>query len=76
MVPAMNRRDFLSLCGLASGACLIPPRIAQVIRDTCVLAGKPYLINAPAEGSLIYAVNQGRNFMLFDGDPNEPTAVP
>ena len=40
----MNRRSFLSLCGLAAGSCLVPDAVARVIRDTCVLADQPYLI--------------------------------
>jgi len=54
----MNRRDFLSLCGLAAGSCVIPARLARAIRDTCVLGGQPYFINAPASGSILYAVQE------------------
>jgi len=52
----MNRRDFLSLCGLAAGSCIIPVRLARAIRDTCVLGGQPYFVNAPASGNVLYAV--------------------
>ena len=52
----MNRRDFLSLCGLAAGSCIIPVRLARAIRDTCVLGGQSYFVNAPAAGSVLYAV--------------------
>ncbi len=40
----MRRRDFLSLCGLAAGSCLVPDAVARIFRDTCVLAEQPCLI--------------------------------
>jgi len=61
----MKRRDFLSLCGLAAGSCIIPVRVARVIRDTCVLAGQPYLIEAPAKGSTLYAVQSSFSGFTF-----------
>lgn len=40
----MKRREFLALCGLAAGSCLISSPVARLIRETCVLTQKPYLI--------------------------------
>ena len=40
----MKRREFLSLCGLVAGACIIPAPVARLIRETCILAREPYLI--------------------------------
>jgi hypothetical protein len=56
---AMLRRDFLSLCGLAAGSCLVPDAIARVIRDTCVLADQPYLILPRNPKDIIYAYCSG-----------------
>ena len=71
----MNRRDFLSLCGLAAGSCIIPVRLARAIRDTCVLGGQPYFINAPASGSVLYAVQNTSNDFTFrlGGEVSPPT---
>jgi len=71
----MNRRDFLSLCGLAAGSCIIPVRLARAIRDTCVLGGQPYFINAPASGSVLYAVQNTSNEFTFrlGGEVSPPT---
>lgn len=69
----MNRRDFLSLCGLAAGSCIIPVRIARAIRDTCVLGGQPYFVNAPASGSVLYAVKETcSEFILHLGEETGP----
>lgn len=64
----MKRRDFLSLCGLAAGSCIIPVRVARAIRDTCVLAGQPYFVEAPASGNILYAVRNSSGFMFRYGD--------
>ena len=71
----MNRRDFLSLCGLAAGSCIIPVRLARAIRDTCVLGGQPYFINAPASGSVLYAVQNTSSEFTFrlGGEVSPPT---
>ena len=67
----MNRRDFLSLCGLAAGSCLVPDAIARVIRDTCVLADQPYLILPRDPSDTLYALTTDgtTDFMLHLGDP-------
>ena len=67
----MRRRDFLSLCGLAAGSCLVPDAIARVIRDTCVLADQPYLILPRSPSSTLYALTTDgtTDFMLHYGDP-------
>ena len=54
----VNRRDFLSLCGLVAGSCLVPDAIARVIRDTCVLAEQPYLILPRDPGDVLYALTE------------------
>jgi hypothetical protein len=67
----MKRRDFLSLCGLAAGSCLVPDAIARVIRDTCVLADQPYLILPRDPSDTLYALTTDgtTDFMLHLGDP-------
>ena len=67
----MNRRSFLSLCGLAAGSCLVPGAIARAIRDTCVSADRPYLILPRNPSSTLYALTtDGKtDFMLHYGDP-------
>jgi len=67
----MRRRDFLSLCGLAAGSCLVPDAIARVIRDTCVLADQPYLILPRDPSDTLYALTTDgtTDFMLHLGDP-------
>ncbi len=74
----MKRRDFLSLCGLAAGSCLVPDAIARVIRDTCVLAERPYLILPRNPSSTLYAYsNTGKmNFTFYLGDPTEEEKTP
>ena len=75
----MKRRDFLSLCGLAAGSCLVPDAIARAIRDTCVLADRPYLILPRDPSDTLYALTTDgtTDFMLHLGDPfaasNPPT---
>jgi hypothetical protein len=75
----VKRRDFLSLCGLAAGSCLVPDAIARAIRDTCVLADRPYLILPRNPSSTLYALTTDgtTDFMLHYGDPfaasNPPT---
>jgi len=61
----MNRREFLSLCGLVAGSFIIPVRLARSIRDTCVLGGQPYFVNAPASGSVLYAVKSSPSEFTF-----------
>jgi len=67
----MNRRSFLSLCGLAAGSCLIPDVVARLIRETCVLAEDPYLVLPRNPSSVLYALtSDGKtDFMLHYGDP-------
>jgi hypothetical protein len=73
----MKRRDFLTLCGLAAGSVLIPKPIARLIRDTCVLAGQPLILPHYFKGgSNIYAVQDGGDYTLHLGDPDEEPAVP
>lgn len=52
----MKRREFLSLCGLVAGSCLVPEAMARVIRDTCVLARQPYLVLPRDPSSTLYAM--------------------
>ena len=72
----MNRREFLSLCGLAAGSCLVPEAIARVIRDTCVLAEKPYLILPRNPKDTIYAYSGDglSDFMLHIERPRAKEA--
>lgn len=74
----MHRREFLSLCGLAAGSCLVPDAVARVIRETCVLAREPYLVLPRDPRSTLYAVgtNGKTDFMLHLGDPFEEQKVP
>lgn len=74
----MKRRDFLSLCGLVAGSCLVPDAIARVIRDKCVLAEQPYLILPRDPSDTLYALSfDGKtDFMLHLGDPQEPAQPP
>jgi len=67
----MNRRSFLSLCGLAAGSCLVPGSVARLIRETCVLAEEPYLVLPRNPSSVLYALTtDGKtDFMLHYGDP-------
>jgi hypothetical protein len=55
----MRRRDFLSLCGLAAGSCLVPAAVARIIRETCVLADQPYLILPRSPRDTLYAYGSG-----------------
>jgi hypothetical protein len=74
----MKRRDFLSLCGLVAGSCLVPDAMARVIRETCVLAREPYLILPRNPSDTLYALSfDGKtDFMLHLGDPQEPAQPP
>jgi hypothetical protein len=74
----VNRRSFLSICGLAAGSCLVPDVVARVIRETCVLAREPYLVLPRDPRSTLYAVgtNGKTDFMLHLGDPFEEQKVP
>ena len=72
----MLRRDFLSLCGLAAGSCLVSDSFARVVRDVCVRANQPYLA-APRNPRLILsaiAVENGKGppYLLSIGDPRLP----
>ena len=74
----MKRRDFLSLCGLVAGSCLVPDAIARVIRDTCVLADQPYLILPRDPSDTLYALTTDgtTDFMLHLGDPSVESTPP
>jgi hypothetical protein len=74
----MLRRDFLSLCGLVAGSCLVPDVIARVIRDTCVLADQPYLILPRDPSDTLYALTTDgtTDFMLHLGDPSVESTPP
>ena len=74
----MKRRDFLSLCGLAAGSCLVPDALARVIRDACVLAERPYLVLPRNPSSTLYAYsNNGKmDFTFYLGDPTEEEKTP
>jgi hypothetical protein len=74
----VKRRDFLSICGLAAGSCLVPDAIARVIRDTCVLVQEPYLVLPCDPRSTLYALStDGKSeFMLHLGDPWEDKSPP
>lgn len=74
----MQRRDFLSLCGLVAGSCLVPDAIARVIRDTCVLADQPYLILPRDPSDTLYALTTDgtTDFMLHLGDPSVESTPP
>ena len=74
----MKRRDFLSLCGLVAGSCLVPEAIARAIRDTCVLADQPYLILPRDPSDTLYALTtDGKtDFMLHLGDPSVESTPP
>jgi hypothetical protein len=74
----MKRREFLSLCGLAAGSCLVPDAVARVIRETCVLARQPYLVLPRNPKSTLYALSTDgvTDFMLHLGDPSEEARIP
>jgi hypothetical protein len=74
----VKRRDFLSLCGLVAGSCLVPDAIARVIRDTCVLADQPYLILPRDPSDTLYALTTDgtTDFMLHLGDPSVESTPP
>ena len=74
----MQRRDFLSLCGLAAGSCLVPDTIARVIRYTCILAREPYLIlpRNPKDTLYAYSNNGKVDFIFYLGDPTEEEKTP
>jgi len=74
----MKRRDFLSLCGLVAGSCLVPDAMARVIRETCVLAREPYLLLPRNPSETLYALSfDGKtDFMLHLGDPQKPAQPP
>jgi hypothetical protein len=74
----MKRREFLSICGLAAGSCLVPDAIARVIRDTCVLARQPYLVLPRNPKSTLYALSTdgATDFMLHLRDPSEEAKIP
>ena len=74
----MRRRDFLSLCGLAAGSCLVPDAVARIIRETCVLADQPYLILPRDPRDTLYALTTDgtTDFMLHLGDPSEESTPP
>jgi hypothetical protein len=74
----MKRREFLSLCGLAAGSCLIPDVVARVIRETCVLSRQPYLVLPRNPASVLYAItNDGHSdFTFYLGDPTEEQKTP
>ena len=74
----MKRREFLSLCGLAAGSCLVPDAVARVIRETCVLARQPYLVLPRNPTSTLYALSSNgvTDFMLHLGDPSEEQKLP
>jgi hypothetical protein len=74
----MRRREFLSLCGLAAGSCLVPDAVARVIRETCVLARQPYLVLPRNPTTTLYALSSNgvTDFMLHLGDPLEEQKLP
>ena len=74
----MKRRDFLSLCGLAAGSCLVPDAIARAIRDACVLAERPYLVlpRNPSSTLYTYSNNGKMDFTFYLGDPTEEEKTP
>jgi hypothetical protein len=75
---AMRRREFLSLCGLAAGSCLVPNAVARLIHETCVLSREPYLLLPRDPRSTLFALSSdGRtDFMLHLGDPFEEEKLP
>lgn len=73
----MKRRDFLTLCGLTAGSVLIPAPVARLIRDTCVLDGKPLVLPRRFKNSsTIYAVNEYGDYTLHFGDQNAEPDLP
>jgi hypothetical protein len=74
----VKRRNFLSLCGATAGSFLVPDAFARVVRDICVLAGRP-LLDAPPNPRLILsaiAIDGGVDapYLLSIGDPRNPPA--
>ena len=72
----MKRREFLSLCGLAAGSCLVSDTFARVVRDVCVPANQPYLVT-PRNPRLILSAIAVENclnapYLLSVGDPRNP----
>ena len=70
----MKRRNFLSLCGLTVGACIIPSRVARLIRDTCILNNEVYIPRPRANASTLHAVREKYGFLLLFGEAStKPT---
>jgi hypothetical protein len=65
----MNRRDFLTLSGLALGSVLIPSSVARLIWETCVENGEPLLITPRSSRSILYAVDDCGSYTFHCGDP-------
>ena len=74
----MHRREFLSLCGLAAGSCLVPDAVAKAIREVCILARQPYLVLPRNPHSTLYALSSDgtTDFMLHLGDPSDAAKIP
>lgn len=51
----MKRRHFLSITGLISGSCLIPPSVAKRIREIGTGSSHPAVLGPENPGTLIYA---------------------
>jgi hypothetical protein len=72
----MNRRSFLSLSGLVSGATLIPVGLVRRIQETCIARRQPMLIVPDSPTNILYAENSGVGFTLHFGDPRTEPEYP
>lgn len=65
----MNRRHFLSITGLLSGSCLIPPSVAIRIRETGAGVSHPAVLGPDNPVTLIYAERDYDTYTLHLGNP-------
>ena len=72
----MRRRHFLSLSGLVSGACLIPPGIARRIRAAALQPVGPLILAPENALTELFAQDTGYGYHLYLGDPNAEPDYP
>jgi hypothetical protein len=72
----MKRRHFLTLSGLVSGACLIPPGIVRRIRAAALQPGGPLILAPENALTELFAEDTGYGFHLYLGDPQAEPDYP